>query len=193
MSVYWRNILAGIALLTVFVAPSAWAGDGHTGWSATLYGGPYTTNITSDIFTHGAFNVRGGMVGLAVERRLFNLGWDISFGAEAQITHYFGDDNYSTGAFGIGFRFDRFPWDNTSFAIYSGPSYSPSPPLIGRYLHREVKLLNYIGLEFAVAIPHHERHWDAVPRVYHRSGVWGVYSDNVDEGSMIGVGIRARF
>jgi hypothetical protein len=55
------------------------------------------------------------------------------------------------------------------------------------------RFLNYVGIELAVPIPYHERHWDAVVRIYHRSGAWGVYSLNVDEGSMIGLGIRAKF
>ncbi|MDE2014491.1 MAG: hypothetical protein KGJ75_16335 [Alphaproteobacteria bacterium] len=33
----------------------------------------------------------------------------------------------------------------------------------------------------------------AVLRLYHRSGAWGVYSINADEGTMVGVGLRARF
>lgn len=177
-------------------ASAAYAGNGHTGWSATLYGGPVSYSRASDIF-NGRGRLNGGMFGLAVDKKLVNLGWDISIGAEGQVTEYFVTHTYTTFALGLGLRFDRFPWNNTSLAIYSGPSYAPDSPEITDHQYglsfRMVKFLNFIGIEFAVAIPGHERHWDAVMRIYHRSGAWGVYSDNVDEGSMIGFGLRAKF
>lgn len=196
MGVCLRKILAGIALLAAFAAPPAWAGDGRTGWSATLYGGIASNSRASDIVS-GQGRIDGGLVGFVVDKDLLNLGWDIHLGAEAQVTQYFAGDAYSVGSLGLGLRFDRFPWNNTSLAIYSGPSYALDPPRVPDYKYgpsyRMRKFLNYIGIEFAVAIPHHEQHWDVVARIYHRSGVWGVYSINVDEGSVIGVGIRARF
>lgn len=137
------------------------------------------------------------MIALAVDRRLFRLGWGFSVGAEGQITQHFGEHTYNTFALGLGFRFNDFPWSDrlpTSIAVYSGPSYAINPP-IELYVptRRQHPFLNYLSLEIAVALPHHERHWDGVLRIYHRSGAWGVYSINADEGSMIGLGIRAKF
>lgn len=196
MRICWREILAGVAVLTAFVAAPAWAGDGHTGWSTVLYGGIASNSRASDIVS-GNGNLDGGMAGLAVDKSLLNLGWDIHVGAEAEITEYFAGDTYTVGSLGLGLRFGRFPWNNTSLAIYSGPSYALDPPRVPDYKYgpsyRMRKFLNYIGIEFAMAIPGHEQHWDAVLRIYHRSGAWGVYSNNVDEGSVLGVGIRARF
>ena len=189
--------LAVIALgLILCSAPSAYAGNNKAGWSVTLYGGPASHSRVSDIF-QGLGHLNGGMVGLAVDKDLFDLGWDISVAAEAQLTGYLFDTYYGTGALGIGVRFHHFPWDNTSLGIYSGPSYAVDPPKVADYhygpSYRMRKFLNYVGVEFAVAIPHYARHWDMVMRIYHRSGAWGLYSKNVDEGSMVGVGIRARF
>ena len=186
----------GAVLLAVLAAPAAWAGDGHTGWSASLYAGPSATNRFSDI-VEGKVRVTGVMTGFAVDRDLLNLGWDTSLAAEVQLTQYVFKNTYTTGALGMGLRFHHFPWNNTSLAIYTGPSYSPNTPIAftnfyGNSYHMK-KFLNYLGIEFAVAIPDHEQHWDAIFRIYHRSGAWGVYSINIDEGSMIGVGLRARF
>lgn len=182
------------AVLTSSVA--ARAGDGTTGWSASLYAGPASYSRISDIFS-GQGRLNGGMVGLAVDKVLVHLTDDLSIGAEAQLTEYAFGQTYTTGALGLGLRFDHFIWSDASLAIYSGPSYAPDPPKVPDYnygpSYRMVKFLNYIGLEFAVALPGDARHWDVVTRIYHRSGAWGVYSNNVDEGTMIGFGLRAKF
>ncbi len=190
-----RWLRALILAPNLLAASAAHAADGN-GWSATLYGGPASYSRASDIF-NGRGRLNGAMFGLAVDKRLIDLGSGISIGAEGQVTEYAITHTYTTVALGLGLRFDRFPWNNTSLAIYSGPSYAPNSPEITDHQYgpsfRMVKFLNYISVEFAVAIPGHERHWDAVMRIYHRSGAWGVYSDNVDEGSMIGFGLRAKF
>lgn len=188
-----RASIVVVALIVVVLAD----GIAHAGpWSATLYAGISSDRRFSDI-TSGKVNVRGGMVGLAVDRDLFNLGWDVSVAAEGQLTEYSYGSGFTNFALGLGLRFHKFPWDNTSLGIYTGPSYSLSPPHIPVYYYasnyRMKRWLNYIGLEFAVAVPWDPDHWDVVFRTYHRSGAWGVYSINIDEGTTIGLGIRARF
>ena len=173
----------------------AWASDGHTGWSATLYGGPWTQRVVSQIVEDGNYDVSGAMAGLAVDRRLLAFGAGFSLAAEGEVTQNFAGPAFTTFAFGLGVRYDNFPWDlPTSIAAFSGPSYAIDPPIeqyqTDRHQH---PFLNYVALELAVGVPHHARHWDAVIRIFHRSGAWGVYSINADEGSTIGVGIRARF
>ncbi len=59
----------------------------------------------------GKFRVRGATLGLAVDRRLFNLGWGVSFDADLQATHNFGKTDYSTVAFGLGVRFHNVIWE----------------------------------------------------------------------------------
>lgn len=186
-------LIAGVLLaVTVGRAGCAWAGP----WSVTLYAGPSFDRRFSDLID-GHFHLRGGMVGLAVDRDLFNLGWDISLGAEAQATEYSFGSGFTTAALGLGLRFHRFPWKDTSLAIYTGPSYSLSPPHIPIYYgssnYRMRRFLNYLSIEFAVASPWDPRHWDGVFRIYHRSGAWGLYSNNIDEGTTFALGVRARF
>jgi len=180
-------ILAASALAW---SPSALAASP---WSATLYAGPASTKFVTQILG-GDFEVNGGMVGLAVDRGLFKLGSGISIGAELQLTQFFGSYTYNTGALGVGIRFDEFPWSDslpTTFAIYTGPSYAPNARIIKDPVpHQDPKFLNFVSVEAGVGL---SRKWDAVFRIYHRSGAWGVYSNTADVGTMIGIGLRRRF
>jgi hypothetical protein len=182
------GLCGGAALLW-----SSCASAGNSPWSATLYVGPSSTQFVTQILG-GNFDVNGGMVGLAVDRGLFRLGSGISLAAELQVTDFFGKYAYQTGAFGLGLRFDEFPWSDTvpmSIAIYTGPSYAPNAPLIlDPQPHQDPKFLNFVSLEFAFQM---NNDWDAALRIYHRSGAWGVYSNTADVGSTIGIGLRRRF
>ena len=173
-----------------------WAGAAQaetSPWSMTLYAGPSSTAFVTQILG-GRFDVNGGMVGLAVDRGLFRLGSGISLGAELQLTQFFGKYTYNTGGFGLGFRFDEFPWSDrlpTTIGIYSGPSYAPNAPLIlDPVPHADPKFLNFVSIEVAFSI---SRNWDEGLRVYHRSGAWGTYSNTADVGSMVGIALRRRF
>jgi len=173
-----------------------WAGVAQaetSPWSMTLYAGPSSTAFVTQILG-GRFDVNGGMVGLAVDRGLFRLGSGISLGAELQLTQFFGKYTYNTGGFGLGFRFDEFPWSDrlpTTIGIYSGPSYAPNAPLIlDPVPHADPKFLNFVSIEVAFQV---SRNWDAGLRVYHRSGAWGTYSNTADVGSMVGIALRRRF
>lgn len=183
------------SVFALAAAAALWAGaaSAESPWSATLYAGPSSTKFVTQILG-GDFEVNGGMVGLAVDRGLFKLGGGVSLAAEAQVTQFFGDYSYSTGAFGIGIRFDEFPWSDsvpTTFAIYTGPSYAPNAPIIKDPVpHQDPKFLNFVSVEAGVGL---NRKWDAVLRIYHRSGAWGAYSNTADVGTMIGLGFRRRF
>ncbi len=128
------------------------------------------------------------MAGLAGDVRLFALGSGFSFAAEGQLTQFGGKYTYTTGALGVGFRYDGYPW---SAALYSGPSYATDPPK-GIAQFQGKKLLNYVGLEVNHAIPH-AHGWSVGLRMYHRSGAWGLYSIDNDEVTMFGIGVRKQF
>jgi hypothetical protein len=190
MRARWSFVASGLAAAALFWAGAA---EADSPWSATLYAGPSSTKFVTQILG-GNFEVNGGMVGLALDRGLFKLGSGISLAAEVQATEFFGDYSYGTGAIGLGFRFDEFPWSDrlpTTFAIYTGPSYSPNAVIIKDPVpHQDPKFLNFVSVEAGVGI---SRKWDAVFRIYHRSGAWGLYSNTADVGTMIGLGLRRRF
>ena len=193
-----QSLFLARALWTI----AAWAmaipasGPARAGpWSVTLYGGPWTQRVVSQIVTDGNYDVSGAAIGLAVDRRLFRLGWGFSVEAEGQATENFDGYTFTTLGAGLGLRFDNFPWSlPTSFGAWTGPSYAINPP-VEQYVtdRRQHPWLNYVSVELAVAVPWDPRHWDAVLRLYHRSGVWGLYSINADEGTTVGVGLRAKF
>jgi len=187
--------IAGAYPLSLALALLAWTSTAQAEgpWSATVYAGPSSTKFVTQILG-GDFDVNGGMAGIALDRGLFKLGSGISFGAEVQLTQFFGEYTYNTGGIGVGFRFDEFPWSDkvrTTFALYTGPSYAPNAPLIKEPTpHKDPKFLNYVSAELGIGIG---RKWDGVLRIYHRSGAWGTYSNTADVGTMIGLGIRRRF
>ncbi len=141
----------------------------------------------------------GVMAGLAVDRKLFYLGYDISLAAEGQVTQYFFGHENTTFAFGLGLQCNKlFGFENTSMSVYDGPSFALDPPYtsIGYKGHvwpaLRKKFLNFVSMEVAVRLSEQSK-WDAVFRFYHRSGMFGVYSDGDDDGVMFGLGIRRRF
>lgn len=190
----------GFCVFLLMAGPAAAETAASNGpWSVTVYFGPSTTKFFGAVFTSGRFQATGAMVGLAGDGRLLYLGEGVSLAAEAQITQYGFGHSDTSFAFGLGFQVNApFGWDHTRFSVYDGPSYAVDPPRTSIGYHSivypapGVKFLNYISLEYAVALSH-DSNWDAVVRLYHRSGAWGVYSDHDDDGLAWGLGLKYRF
>lgn len=189
-----RSLPGIFCLVLAAVVLGATGARADNPWSVTLYAGPYTQHWASQILV-GQFVTNGGMVGLAVDRQLVNLGSGISIGAEAQITQYGMAEDYASVALGAGLRFDSFPWSDhlrTTLAIYSGPSYTTAKPFYGRpFNYGSPRFLNFVSAEVGVGIP--TTHADFVFRLYHRSAVWRLYGEQFDAGTMFGIGFRRRF
>jgi hypothetical protein len=94
------------------------------------------------------------------------------------------------------FRWQPFPWDrylDTSFAIGEGLSYATDDPEIETEKHdRTSRVLNYLMLELAVAVPQQPR-WTLFGRVHHRSGVFGLFDGVTGGSNVVGAGIRYTF
>ncbi len=170
------------------------------GWEATLYGGPATSQSSSQIFFEGRFHADDSMVGLALGHPVWRWNDHLGLYGEGQVTRFTGSRNYATASLGLGLRYDGKFWDApASLALYTGPSYADHPPLIsmGSFHGAPIdfgrkKFLEYVGAEFAISISK-DHLWSGVLRFYHRSGAFGLWADNADEGSMIGLGIRRAF
>jgi hypothetical protein len=158
--------------------------------SVTFYGGPATYQFVSQIF-QGNFGVDGMMWGLAYDRGLSDLGAGFTLEAEVQATHFFNNPSSSAVAGGLGVRYDTSHWTSqaSSFAFYTGPSYADDP--VRNQGHSE-RLLEYVAVEFAFENINQSQ-WDGVIRMFHRSGAFGLYGNDADTGSMLGIGIRRRF
>jgi hypothetical protein len=195
-------LCAFIGLMAAIPFGAARAIENDQPWSATLYAGPSTNKFLTQIYRDGQFDSDGDAIGLAVDRRLFTLGWGFTFEGEGQVLQTSAHSlSYTTFALGLGLRFHNFPWSDrvpTSLAFYTGPSYATSPPASGIGFHNQpvafarVKYLNYFGIELAVALPDTDN-WDGVLRIFHRSGAFGLYSIQADTSTAIGLGLRARF
>jgi hypothetical protein len=84
-----------------------------------------------------------------------------------------------------------------SVAGFTGPSWADGEPIIftgtfhGAGINpKRVAWLNYVGTEIAVGLA---PSWNGVVRYYHRSGAFGLFEPNADEGSTLGVGLQYRF
>ncbi|HUO90122.1 MAG TPA: hypothetical protein VMU08_13165 [Rhizomicrobium sp.] len=186
-----RHVIGWALLCLVLGAGRAEAGP----WSITLYGGPATHTIFTD-FLAGRYTWDSGMIALAADRRIAHVGWGIDLVAEGQIQQFAFGHGYTSLALGIGGEFHGFPWKDrvpTTVSIFAGPTYSFGPPQIypSDEFGSRKSLLNYVSLEVAVGLPQ-TRHWDVVFRIYHRSGMWGIYTLDPDEVTVIGGGIRLR-
>ena len=198
------GVLRRLVLLALFAfafvpAARAETAPSNGPWSVTVYFGPSTTKFFGAVLQSGRFEATGAMLGLAGDARLLYLGQGISIGAEAQVTEYWFGHRNTTFAFGLGFQANNpFGFRHTRFSVYDGPSYALDPPLfsIGYksiiYPAARVKFLNYISMEYAVALSD-TSNWDGVVRLYHRSGAWGLYSDHDDDGLAVGLGVKYRF
>lgn len=188
-------MLRGTAIvLMAAVLACAPARANDSGWSVSLYAGPSTNYIFTEVLA-GRFHWADTMVGIAADKRFAYLGWGWSLEGEAQITQHFMGHTYNTMALGLGLEFNHFPWSlPTSFAIYSGPSYTTNPPQLyaASGFGSKKGLLNYVSAELAVEIPHAPG-WDIEVRTFHRSGAWGIYTLDPDENTMVGIGVRRRF
>jgi hypothetical protein len=191
----WPTALTIATSVSLVSGYTACAEDGGP-WSATLYVGPATNNYTSQIF-HGDFNIEGPALGFALDRHLFDLGAGFSLLAEAQAVHYFFSPPTTTFGLGVGIKYDLLsiaPGAPVTVALYMGPSCSLDPPLDanGPEIPARHRFLNYLSSEVNIGIPH-AADWSVSIRSFHRSGMYGLYARGIDEGSMIGVGIRHTF
>lgn len=186
-----RRPLAIVSILGAFAffpAPDAIAEPLRQ--SVTFYGGPATHQFVSQIF-QGNFDVNGAILGLAYDRWLSDLGAGFSLEAEVQAALFFANPISSTVAGGLGVRHDTTHWTGrpSSLAFYTGPSYADEP---ARNEGHNERFLEYVAVEFALENISNSQ-WDGVIRMFHRSGAFGLYGNDADTGSMLGIGIRRRF
>jgi hypothetical protein len=96
----------------------------------------------------------------------------------------------------LSFRWANWPWNDhvvTSLAVGEGISYATSVPNVEIRNNKDTKrLLNYLMLEAAFAMPSHPD-VQFIARIHHRSGAFGLYHAGNTGSNDIGVGIRYLF
>jgi hypothetical protein len=161
-------------------------------WGATLFGARLTINSFGDTLFGEASYEDAHLVGLALSRKIGTYKDLIGFEIEGQAVKHFGDQDHEEFNAVIMARWRHFPWDrflDTSLAVGEGISYAAADPVLE---NKGRQWLNYILLELAFAPPSRPR-WEAVIRIHHRSGVFGLYNGVRDASNGLGVGIRYRF
>ncbi|HEU0096083.1 MAG TPA: hypothetical protein VFQ52_06490, partial [Rhizomicrobium sp.] len=117
---------------------------------------------------------------------------------ESGVTRFVSKSDETSIDLGIGARYDfQFLHVPIGVSGFTGPSCADDPPAIatGSFHGRPINFqknawLNYVGAEVAVGLA---SNWNAVLRYYHRSGAFGLFQPNADEGSTLSAGIQYRF
>lgn len=190
--------MRAILLSLLLLCPLAARADDAAPWRVSLYGGIATRNDTTQLFLHGHFHPDGSQIGLSLDRDLADLGSGFTLVGEAGVTRFVAKSDETSIDLGVGARYDfRFLDLPVGVSGFTGPSWADDPPVIatGSFHGRPINFqknawLNYVGAEVAVGLT---PHLNTVLRYYHRSGAFGLWADNADEGSMIGIGIRRDF
>jgi len=167
-------------------------------WRISGFGGIATRNDTTQVFLHGQFHPDGERLGFAVDRALADLGSGFTLEGEGAVATFLTKSSETSFDLGLGVRYS-FPvlGNESSVAMFTGPSFADQPPLIATGTwhgapinYKRNPWLNYVGAEIATAVA---PDWNAVLRYYHRSGAFGLFQPNADEGSTFAVGLQYRF
>jgi|SRR5690554_1772612 len=171
-----------------------------SGYSVTVYGGRYTDrHLRAKILKlKPIYYENSWLMSLAVSKQIFDRSDFFRLELETQFAKHIGEQKhyefntlltlrlrYQTASF-------SFP---LSFAVGNGLSYATETPVIEERSRTNVnasRFLNYLLLEIAVDLPILEN-WEAVGRIHHRSGVFGLYSNVRGGSNIMTVGTRYNF
>ncbi len=131
-----------------------------------------------------------------------NPGWDWAEGQsyEKQNSGYNTHEEYNAVLI---LRWLKFPWNRyllTSFAFGDGLSYATKEPPVEVNQHsinhgddyNSSKFLNYMMFELTFALPQLPE-WNAILRVHHRSGMFGLINGVSGGSNFLGAGIKYDF
>ena len=187
-------LLVGLLLATPALADTY----DNDPWRVSIYGGIATRNDTSQLFLHGHFHPDGNQIGVSLDRDLFQLGERWHVVGELGATRFMYKSHEASVELGLGLRYDMHIFgDPFSISGFTGPSWADGEPVISTGTFHGVPIdykknpwLNYVGAEFALQIA---PQWNAIARYYHRSGAFGLFEPQADEGSTLGFGLQYKF
>jgi len=197
-----RSFPGGIVRAALFcLAGMAFATAAHAEgepWRLSAYGGVATRLDTTDIFLHGHYHPDGSQVGVSLDRDLSDLGSGFTLVGDLGATRFVAKSSETSVDLGLGVRYSFHVFgDGISVAGFTGPSWATGEPVIstgsshGQPINFEqVPWLNYVGAEIAIGLA---PHLNGVVRYYHRSGAFGLFKPDADEGSTLGFGVQYQF
>lgn len=164
--------------------------------AVALYGGRLTNEKWEQAISPGADYSDATIVVVAGSWTFARLFGDkLSCELEAQVGKYFGDqDHWEFNLPILGFRWHRFPWDDTlatSFAWGIGPSYATQIPEVELETNDESSrwLIYWFG-ELALGPP--AGVWEVLLRLHHRSDGFGTVAEDGGSNALC-AGLRYHF
>jgi hypothetical protein len=165
-------------------------------WSITLHSLVLSGDGLDEVALLSADFEDAGLVGVALARRVGEMGRRVDLELEGQVAKHFGDQDHVEFTAALMVRWLPFPWDarvDTSFAGGVGLSFASEIPEIEERNHEDTaRLLGYMVFEAAFSDPRLPQ-WSLVARLHHRSGVFGIFHDVRGASNGLGVGIKFRF
>ncbi|KLK90340.1 hypothetical protein AA309_26100 [Microvirga vignae] len=177
-------------------------------WHLTVYGSRWVDAdlleipeqaLTGELTGEEAYIVGAGLSRVIVPSFSIPLpGTDFAFRGnrieiEGQVLRHFGDQSHWEGTLALMFRTGQIPLFgglSVNLAFGEGLSYASEPPgLEGSDRVEPVRLLNYLAFEAEFSHSSLPGVY-FVPRIHHRSGVFGLFADKGSGSNFIGAGIR---
>jgi hypothetical protein len=198
---YWAPVVA-LCMAAIF-APVAAQAEGDYGyddpWTVRFFTGPFSTKYLGAIVVSANMHPTALYTGVSLDRHLLYLGWGTFLIADGELGEtWFGHHDTQYGG-GLGLQINGpFGFTHSTLTLEDGASWDTSPPHVIIGYHEKVfgyedaQFLNYMVVEDAIALTRDGK-WDGVIRLYHRSGMFGVFNIDDTEGTTIGLGVRYRF
>lgn len=190
------TVLAVLALAMAIPAPAMGQTAADRDWSLTGYGFRLTDNNWRAALWPGTVEfIDSGAVALAAGHRIGTVWGDrISVEMEGVVARHFGDQTHWEIAAAPIARWQPFPWDetvDTSLAWGLGLSWaSEEPATEAARSDSTQQLMIYWILEATAGPPGAD--WEASFRLHHRSGGYGLITDEGGSNGL-GVGVKWRF
>jgi len=204
-----RTLGTCLLVLACLGSPAA-AQTGERAWHVTAYGSRWVNADLLQIperslrgaLTEDAYFVGAGLSRVVVPSFAIPLpGTSFAFRGnrielEGQVLRHFGDQGHWEGTLALMFRTGQIPLFgglSVNLAFGEGFSYASSRPrLEGSFRVEPSQLLNYLAFE--AEFSHSSLPGVAfVPRIHHRSGVFGLIAERESGSNFIGAGLRVDF
>lgn len=190
----YQRAVSGFILCLLFFTQPLYAQQPD--WSVTLFAARVSPDPIDQTLTLKAdFSNNDQFVSLAVQRKVADY-QQVDLEVELQAADHSSLEHYLEYTAAILVRWPEMPWDDTvdmSFAIGEGLSYTSKIPAIEAANHDHTnKLLNYLAFELTFASPKQPQ-LEAVLRLHHRSGVFGLFNDVHGASNSWALGLRYRF
>ncbi len=181
------RILLALLLILPFGSKAA-----DSPWFAAGLIGQYDDSRFIDIFRANGGYLESSYLGAAIVGRELDVWWDhVVWEAEGHLVRHWGDQSHWEKNIALVVAWTHFPWDDwvdTRVSFAQGMSRaSERPPVEEDTRH----LLHYMHADITIRPPGSSR-WSLVTRVYHRSGVFGLYGTSGGS-NYLTTGLRYQF